>query len=772
MPRKQVQGTTENLNILNSKIEYIGFKLGEVPEFLKEFKELNYKVPKVYDETTYKVYKYISVKDIDIMITPSNRLDELEKRYKYASPLFTYMKPETDDDIEKYAKFLKMINQTKIKDIEEMENLQGKMKKDTPFEVKYPGNFKWQVYYSEHAKRYFMLASTEEIDNSPLFYLLKKKIENQKKKNAEKIFVPISNEEYSEKILKRSEIADLENYLWFFTKQWPSIYEVTDEKGNLSVQIVGEAPIYDELNSKYNLKYIEKKEANKEYKLIKALFILAYDMPDEFEFNTQIDENGNLCFFYNDKKVEYDTLPDFMKQQAIQRIKENVKTKLDIKNLEADIIDLKKQAEEKQEEYLKKERQIYTFLECKKTFLGKVKYFFKSKKAKKEGEIVKVSKDRLKEILSNDKQEEKDYDDEETLSKMYTVEDIIKICKELNENVKKYKNLKLDIKALNGKLENLERKIKNATQYLDEIEEHKKSIFEFWKFANKDEVKVLQEGDIQKTEVQENLKRTFNYDKDIEILATEVDSKQRKVLNQKEFNATFAAGFVLDGINILSKDKVLKKDEDKIKKLLENLKQEYQANIEKIQDKDFDIFGNVSEDKTKVKSLKNNTHREIEKDKFKILNVNLNTELADFMEKLVEIKQILKNEENKIQTPIDLCLYKASVEKLSSDGFEKFSLTPKGALEKVENDKEVYLYKINIPEGTNLIFYSNIIFFDNNNQTLPLGMDISQETLIDLDSYGLELLDSRSININETDGIERFLRNIRVYEYNITKRDV
>ena len=31
MPRKIVKGNTENLNILNSKIKYIGFELEKVP---------------------------------------------------------------------------------------------------------------------------------------------------------------------------------------------------------------------------------------------------------------------------------------------------------------------------------------------------------------------------------------------------------------------------------------------------------------------------------------------------------------------------------------------------------------------------------------------------------------------------------------------------------------------------------------------------------------------------------------------------------------------
>ena len=170
MPRKVVKGTTENLNMLREKVDYIGFELGEVPEFLKDFEPLEYRVPKVYDETTYKVYKYVKIKDIEILITPKDRLDDLEERYKLASPLFTYMKPEANENLEKYAYFLKMINQTRVSDIQEIEKEQEAFQKEIPFDVKFANNFKWQIFYSDYADKYFMLASTNETDNSPMFY--------------------------------------------------------------------------------------------------------------------------------------------------------------------------------------------------------------------------------------------------------------------------------------------------------------------------------------------------------------------------------------------------------------------------------------------------------------------------------------------------------------------------------------------------------------------------------------------------------------------------
>lgn len=780
MPRKIIKGNTENLNMLREKVDYIGFDLEKVPEFLKKFEPLNYRVPKVYDETTYKVYKYVNVKDIEILITPKDRLDELADRYRLASPLFTYMKPETNEDIEKYAYFLKMINQTRIEDIKNIDKEQQEFQKEIPFDVKFANNFKWQIFYSDYADKYFMLASTNETDNSPMFYLLKRKIADNKSrsKKEETVFIPISNEEYSEAILKKSEIEDLENYLWYFTKNWPSIYEITDKEGNTFLQIVGEAVIYDKMTSQYRMAFKDKKEAIKKYKLIKALFILAYDLPNEYKFQIKIGEDGGIDFYYKDKKIEYDCLTEFLKEEATTKIKENDKIKIDTKEIKADIKDLQKQEAEKNQEYLRKEREIVTFLECKKTFVGRIKYFFKGKKSRQKEEAEhSANKERLKEILEQDKEESTHYNDEEIDTRKYTVEDIIKIGKELEDNRKENKNSKLDFKALKNRVENLDKKIKNATEFLNEIDKHKKSIFEFWRYANKDESKMLQEGEEQEeVSNKSTLKKTFDYEEDIENFASKIDNEQREKLTHQGQDALFASNFVLDGINIVSKTKLLKADEEKISNLLDELKAEYKRDIDKIEEKDFDIFGNVSEDKTKIKTLKNNKHRESEKDKYKVLNVNLNTEIDAFTEKLKDLRRILIDESDKIEVPYDIALYKASNEKIDPEGFEKFSINPfetLNNLEKIATSKETYLYKINVPENTKLVFYSNITFFENNNQTLPLGMDISQESLINMDLYNLELKDKSEFNINIfKDEFENFVKRVKVYEYDLKEKGI
>ena len=264
--------TNDEKEIIEQKLEYIGLDLENVPEFLKSFKPLNYRPLESYDDT-YKIYKYINICDIQILITPTDRLTSLQEKYKLASPILEYLDSENEEDIEKFAKFLEMVKNLKIDDIEEIETEQELLKDKIPFEVKYKNNFIWQIYYSDYCNKYFMLVPTREANNPELFYILKQQIQCNKEKGQRKIFVPISNMEYSERYLKKTEINDIENYLWYFTKQWPNIYEVYDNDENLEVQILGQVDVYEKVLSTYKIK-IKKETATKG--LIVILFISVF----------------------------------------------------------------------------------------------------------------------------------------------------------------------------------------------------------------------------------------------------------------------------------------------------------------------------------------------------------------------------------------------------------------------------------------------------------------------------------------------------------------
>lgn len=753
--------TKENNKEIKEKLEFIGLDLENIPKCLMNTEKVSYKPIKSYEDNNYKVYKYIDVKDIEILITPLDRLDDLNDKIKSALPICVYLNSESEETIEQYSTFLKMLSKLDIDKVKEIEKEQKKLNKQLPYEIKYRDNFIWQIYYSETEDKYFMLFSSNENNSECLFYLIKKKIQVQKSRKKEKIYVPISHLDYSNKILKKSEIADLENYLWFFTKEWPNIYEVYNPDDEINLQIIGKVDVYDKVKSLYKLILNNKKEAEKQFKLLKALFILQSNDEMEYDFKPIVNQEGSLDFCYNMKKINYDNLSEFIRQEVeIKQAK--LESTFNENILLAENLEILQQTVNKQkEDYLIKEKQITNFLECKKTFFGRVKYFFK-KKDKNIKKIIDIEKENSNQnqikIKQIEKIEKKDF---------YTIEDLLNVCNILKEQEIKYKNMQMDLKALENKKENLERKIKNATLYINEIESHKKSIFDFWKFTNKDELTMLTEAEIQENENKNKLKKQFDYEEDIEELGKKIDNMQRNVFSKNECDAIFAIEKDLETFNILGKQKILKKDDNQINKNLNSLKKEYNENIEIIKEKDFDIFGNVAEDKTKIKTLKNNKHREIEKDKYKILSITPETTLEEYKDNIANYRKLLQEAYGKIQSPYDLSIYKTSKDELNEKYFEILNINPLEELDET-NEEKINLYKINIKEKMPIIFYSNIMFYDNSNKTLPLGMDIENKVLIDFNKFNMKLVSRKNFNLNKViNEFENKIMLVQVYEYDL-----
>ena len=369
MPRKK---TNQNADI-KEKLEYLGLDLNNIPKDLSKYKPLEFRVPKFYDEKQYRQYRYIPTKNIQILLSQTNRLDDIAEKYKKAKPLVSYLDSESEENILNYTTFLKMLTKLNIKEIEEIEEEQNKLAKKVPFKVKYENNYLWQIYYSENTDQYFMLVPTEDTDYSTFFYLIKKQIE---KKRASKIFVPIRNAEYSSEYLKKSEFEDIENYLWLFTKDWPLIYEVYDKSNKLSIHIVGETEVYQKIKSSYKIKLKDKEEASRFYKLLKAMFILQTELPHYFHFTTNITKDGEIEFELEGKKLVYEDIATWLTEEYnIGEDKQKVAEEL-IKENKEKLEKLKIEIAGQEIEYLAKEKQISTFLECKKTFLGKFKYTF------------------------------------------------------------------------------------------------------------------------------------------------------------------------------------------------------------------------------------------------------------------------------------------------------------------------------------------------------------------------------------------------------------
>ncbi len=742
MPKK----AGDKNNSIKEKLEYIGLDLENIPEELKEYKPLEFRIPKFYEEKQYKQYRYIPVKDIQILLSPTNRLDEISEKYKQAKPLAQYLDGENEENILKYTTFLSMLKQFKIDEVEEIEKEQTSLSKKIPFKVKYENNYLWQIYYSENTNQYFMLVPTEDSDYSTFFFLIKKKLE--KKKN-EKIFVPIRNVEYSNKYLKKSEFEDIENYLWLFTKDWPLIYEVYDKRNKLCIHIVGETEVYHKIKSPYKIKLNTQEDANQLYKLLKAMFILQTELPHYFHFKTNINKNGELEFYLEDEKIEYIDIAEWISNQyhlgeEKQKVAEDLieENKLKLEKLKVEIA-------AQEIEYLAKEKQISTFLECKKSFFGKFKYYFKYSKKNNKNKVKKEENiDESKIEIHHEENEE--LPKKKRKKQNYTIEELVELYKviELKEN--ELKNVIMDINSLKLKNKNMQKKIENATAFIEEIDSHKKSIFEFWKYSNKDEMATLPEGEAEEVNIIKKITRVFDYEEDLENFGKKMDKIQRKNLSKDETDSVYITSTNL--LEIINKIKINEFQPKDIETTLKEIKKEAIQEKSLSENEEFDIFGGIIQDSTKVSKIKNKKHRELAKDKFNILEINKNTKQIGFKLSLEKIIANLKTAMNKVVVPEEIPVYKAIGENnLDDRKINIFDINPEKEIQeaiKKENNK-INFYKIDLKEGSNAISYTNCIFYDNQNKTLPVGQDLSTKILVDISKLQLDLKNKTSFKMVE-----------------------
>lgn len=763
---------------IKKKLQYLSLDLNNIPDSIKEFEPLNFRPSRLYTETKHRQYRYVPVKEIEILLSPTNRLDSDDEKYSKASPLYTYLIPDTDENILKHTIFLNMLKKVSIDDIEEIEAEQKELSKNIPFRVKYPGNYLWQIYYSEDTDKYFMMVPTEDSDYSTFFFLLKKKLE---KKKGGKIFVPICHMDYSRRFLKKSEIEDLENYLWLFTKDWPFIYEISDKNGQMYMQIVGETEIYGKVKTAYNVKLKTPDDANRFYKLIKALFILQTELPHRYKFTTNIDSDAEIEFYDSNKKIIFDDLAEYIKEQILFFDELKWKTMDEVGRLRDKLQILKEIAIKFEIEYLEKEKQISTFLECKKTFFGKVKYFIKFKKSKSSKEEIEENQ-KYEKILNEDYSKKivvknvKEKIKKADVKDFYTIEELIETYKKYEVHETELKNILMDINALKLKNKNMKKKIENASQFIDEIDKHKKSIFEFWKYSNKDEVAALSEGEKEISENTNQIKisRVFDYEEDIEKFGNAMDKQIRENLNQDEKDDVFIS--ICENISMLNAMRNKEDAKESIKENLKLLKEQLKVEKKLLEKEEFNIFGGLSEDSRKIKFLDNKKHRELPKDKFNILDINSKTNLMEYTNSLERVIESINLALSKITLKEDvLSIYKAIPDDvLQEKDLNIFNINPETEIKEniVGCKSKINLYKIDLKKGEKMIPFTNSIFFDNQNGTLPLGMNLSTKVLIDNSQLNVKLKNKFSFKMvkfedEKNDLSKTDVKTINVFEYEI-----
>jgi hypothetical protein len=613
------------------------------------------------------------------------------------------------------------------------------------------------------------MVTLEDEEFEAFFYLLKKQIEAYKENKDIYIYVPVCNTEYSGELLTRNEIADTENYIWLFTKDWPFVYEVYDKNGIMNVYIIGNTICYEKINSHYKIVIKNEEEAIKFFKLIKALFILQTETNGKYVFEPRIKKDGSLEFLYNGDIIEYENLTIFIKTEFYKTDNEINDIVEKLNKCEKQKQELSIEEKNKVKEFQDKEKEISIYLDCKRSFFGKIKFFMQNKKK---------LKGRAKEILDKDSKEEEETQEIEEIFKendgidrtkeFLTIEDLVLLIKAFERQDKRLKNDEMDVRALENKIKILNSKIRNAEAYLKEIDEHNKSIFDFWKYTNKDNNLILSEIDAEEEVPVTNLEKTFDYLEDLEELGKNMDKIIRKKLSKKECDSIFLATTeILEFINkIKDKDDLNEKELHLIEQELNDIKEKTTIVSSLFPKEEYDIFGGLSEDKTKIRVLAGRKHREIEKNMYRVIDVNKNTSLDRFVEKLKVIVSDIEKALLQIKAPMNLSLYVAEKD-INKSNFEIYHVNPEEAINDIESTDE-HICRINIKKGMPLIFLTNTVYYDNYNKTLPEGMELND--LVLLDNSKFEFLKKKESFFRMNKEVEKFEYqncDIHVKEYNL-----
>ena len=804
----------------NDVLEYIGLDLENIPQKLLKSEPIHFS--DFSNSNVCKVYDYVSVHDLEILITPLDRTAEIRERYKTAKPLSAYLQA---DDRNSKEIFNDVLDSASVNEMKKLEDLKEKLK-NIPYFVKYDKNYLWQIYYSKEDNKYFMLFPANEGETSVLFYIIKKKLE----KEDTKIFVPINKMDYKGNLLTSAQINDIENYIWLFTNEWPNIYEVSGKY----LYVTGHTKVKKLFNTYYRNVFDNKNDAEKFYMLFKALFILTTETNYKYNFEPYVNENGELelefnnensnDFAKNNRKIEeksnedekkvleskkgfkanksnselitVQNLADFVdKQVELQKLRKTDLEEEIVRNEEI-LKELKEYVKKQNDIYVMQEKQIVMFLDCKKSFFKKISYFFKAKKFVMPKLDNKIDKKLEDELGENSLEDELSIKNEINLNGSYTIKELVSVFNSANEVEIKARAVRSDLKALKLKKENYARKIENAQKYIEEIESHKKSIFEFWKFSNKDELPALSEGESSESN---ETKNNANLNKD--LLGARADSLQRQKLSDEEINALYLFYVMPKIFNRISKTYAKNENEDtkKIEKdILEGLKNKTSKRS----------LDNLINDYTAVKKINSKEHRENERNEIAILRINENTTVEEFEDRINHFKKSLESAYNKIYAITSMPVYikKSDVQKefllgdinpenLINENSSKNVIEERVNLEneseveiatdleriakkedsvlrnnvsreKDKADKQgIEIVKIDLSNEEHALYLSNIVFFDNQNKTLPIGMDLSSKVVIKLDNAKRKYREKQEIYlIDKINDFEVKNRTIKIFE--------
>ena len=317
-------------------------------------------------------------------------------------------------------------------------------------------------------------------------------------------------------------------------------------------------------------------------------------------------------------------------------------------------------------------------------------------------------------------------------------------------------------------------------EYIKEISIEKKSLIGFFKYTNKDRKDTISKPETEFKE--EKLYKTFNYELDFLKFAEDIDRDIRKKLDSSEISSIYLAiNGMLKYMNkyreYIKNNEKEDRDSNNSTHNIEEYYQELELYLKELKNMyilaygenavDYDIFGNSQNFKT-TRYLRERAFREEDRELYKEMKFKKDMNLEDLKDIIKENLDKIQNALSKIRIDMEVDIYKIGnwTSKLKENNIEIYNLNINE--EKInigKEDKTYNLYHLNIPAESNMLPLTNIVFYTNNNKTLPEGMDVSTQVIIDMSKYNFVVSEYINTKINISEGIYSKTKNLNIYRY-------
>ena len=121
---------------IKAKLNLIGLNLDKLPKFLVDTEPVIFNPSRLNNDKELKVYKYVSIKDIELYVTDCHRDDSIKEKYNNSMRFVDFIK-QSEIDNEKSLKLINLFNTISQDNIKKVEDEQDKLQMEPPFLVHY-----------------------------------------------------------------------------------------------------------------------------------------------------------------------------------------------------------------------------------------------------------------------------------------------------------------------------------------------------------------------------------------------------------------------------------------------------------------------------------------------------------------------------------------------------------------------------------------------------------------------------------------------------------